>query len=84
METSALSLPTADIRAARRHAILYVFSASATFTVGSALVKALTAEFPVMEIVMFRSFVGFLMMLPMIIAPGGLSVLQDSPAAWAT
>jgi hypothetical protein len=54
METSAVSLAHADLREARRHAIIFVLSASATFTVGSPLVKALTAEFPVMEIVMFR------------------------------
>jgi drug/metabolite transporter (DMT)-like permease len=76
METSAVSLPAADLRAARRHAILYVLSASATFTVGSALVKALTADFPVLEIVMFRSLVGFLAMLPMIVRAGGLSALR--------
>jgi drug/metabolite transporter (DMT)-like permease len=76
MESSAVSLAHADLRAARRHAIIYVLSASATFTVGSALVKALTSEFPVMEIVMFRSIVGFLAMLPMIIRGGGLSVFK--------
>ena len=54
METSAISLATADLRAARRHAIIYVLSASATFTLGSAVVKALTADFPVLEIIMFR------------------------------
>ena len=66
METSALRLPAGDLRAARRHAILFVLSASATFTLGSALVKALAADFPVLEIVMFRSIIGFLLMLPMI------------------
>lgn len=76
METSALRLPAAELRAARRHAIIYVLSASATFTLGSALVKALTADFPVLEIVMFRSIVGFLAMLPMIIRGGGLTVLR--------
>ena len=76
MKSSAVSLAHADLRAARRHAIIYVLSASATFTVGSALVKALTSEFPVMEIVMFRSIVGFLAMLPMIIRGGGLSVFK--------
>ncbi|HEY7578633.1 MAG TPA: DMT family transporter [Acetobacteraceae bacterium] len=76
METSALRLPAADLRAARRHAILFVLSASATFTLGSALVKALTAEFPVLEIVMFRSIVGFLAMLPMIMRAGGLNALK--------
>jgi drug/metabolite transporter (DMT)-like permease len=75
METSALSLAAAALRASRRHAIVYVLAASATFTVGSALVKALTAEFPVLEIVMFRSVVAFVAMLPMIIRHGGLSAL---------
>ena len=54
METSVLRLPAADLRAARRHATLYVLSASARFTIGSAVVKALTADFLVLEIVMFR------------------------------
>jgi drug/metabolite transporter (DMT)-like permease len=75
METSALSLAAVALRAARQHAIVYVLAASATFTVGSALVKALTAEFPVLEIVMFRSVVAFVAMLPMIIRHGGLSAL---------
>jgi drug/metabolite transporter (DMT)-like permease len=75
METSAASLATASLRAARQHAIVYVLGASAFFTVGSALVKALTVDFPVLEIVMFRSAVGFLAMLPMIIRHGGLSAL---------
>src|SRR5579872_3663222 len=77
METSAMSLAHADLRAARRHAIIFVLSASATFTLGSALVKALTAEFPVLEIVMFRSIVGFLAMLPMLMRHGGLSALKS-------
>ena len=68
--------PAADLRAARRHAILYVLAASATFTLGSALVKALTVDFPVLEIVMFRSIVGFVAMLPMIVRGGGLSALK--------
>jgi drug/metabolite transporter (DMT)-like permease len=75
MEMSALSLAGAALRASRRHAIVYVLAASATFTLGSALVKALTAEFPVLEIVMFRSVVAFVAMLPMIIRHGGLSAL---------
>jgi drug/metabolite transporter (DMT)-like permease len=76
METSAVRLVGADLRAARRHAIVYVLSASATFTVGSALVKALTADFPVLEIVLFRSVVGFLAILPMIVRGGGLAALK--------
>ncbi len=77
MESSALRLPAADLRAARRHAIIYVLSASATFTLGSAVVKALTADFPVLEIVMFRSVVGFVAMLPMIVRSGGLAALKS-------
>ncbi|HKD76792.1 MAG TPA: DMT family transporter [Ktedonobacterales bacterium] len=76
METSVTSLGGADLRAARRHAILYVLSASAVFTLGSALVKALTRDFPILEIVMFRSAVGLLVMLPMIMRQGGFSVLK--------
>jgi drug/metabolite transporter (DMT)-like permease len=75
MESSAISLAPTDLRAARRHAIIFVLSASATFTLGSALVKALTVDFPVLEIVMFRSIVGFVAMLPMLIRHGGLSAL---------
>jgi drug/metabolite transporter (DMT)-like permease len=76
METSVLHLPAANLRAARRHAILFVLSASATFTLGSALVKALTADFPVLEIVVFRSIVGFIALLPMIVRHGGLAALK--------
>jgi len=76
METSALRLPAADLSAARRHAILFVLAASAVFTLGSALVKALATEIPVLEIVMFRSIVGFVAMLPMIVRAGGLAALK--------
>ena len=60
MEPSATSAAGTILRAARQHAILYVLAASAAFTVGSALVKALAADIPVLEIVMFRSIVGFM------------------------
>jgi drug/metabolite transporter (DMT)-like permease len=76
METSSLRLAAGKLRAARQHAILYVLAASAVFTLGSALVKALTVDFPVLEIVMFRSIVGFVAMLPMIMRGGGLSALK--------
>lgn len=74
METSA-AIVGPDPRLARRHAILCVLSASATFTIGSAVVKALTETFPVLEIVAFRSFVGFLALLPVLWRHGGLSAL---------
>jgi drug/metabolite transporter (DMT)-like permease len=74
METSAaLSVP--GPQAARRHAILCVLAASATFTVGAAVVKALTRHVPVLEIVMFRSLVGFLTMLPVLWRHGGIAAL---------
>jgi drug/metabolite transporter (DMT)-like permease len=76
METSSLRLAAGKLRAARQHAILYVLAASAVFTLGSALVKALTVDFPVLEIVMFRSIVGFVALLPMIVRGGGLSALK--------
>ncbi len=85
MGTSAAArLTGADLRAARRHAILYVLSASATFTVGSALVKALTADFPVLEIVMFRSIVGFMAMLPMIVAAAAAWPRSKPVGRWVT
>lgn len=74
METSA-AIAGADLRVARRHAITCVLSASATFTVGSAVVKALTVDFPIMEIVAFRSFVAFLALLPVLWRHGGLAAL---------
>ncbi len=74
METST-ALAGPDPRVARRHAITCVLSASATFAVGSAVVKALTADFPVLEIVAFRSFLAFLGMLPVLWRHGGLAAL---------
>jgi drug/metabolite transporter (DMT)-like permease len=74
METSA-AIAGPDLRVARRHAITCVLGASATFTVGSAVVKALTADFPVLEIVAFRSFVAFLALLPVLWRHGGFSAL---------
>jgi drug/metabolite transporter (DMT)-like permease len=74
METSA-AMAGPESRAARRHAVTCVLSASATFTIGSAVVKALTADFPVLEIVAFRSFVGFLALLPLLWRHGGLAAL---------
>lgn len=74
METSA-AIAGPDPRVARRHAITCVLSASATFTVGSAVIKALTAEFPVLEIVAFRSAMAFVALLPLLWRHGGISAL---------
>ncbi|MBN8928423.1 MAG: DMT family transporter [Rhodospirillales bacterium] len=61
--------------AARRHAIICVLSASATFSFGAAVVKALTESVPILEIVVARSLVGFLAMLPVLWRQGGLGAL---------
>jgi drug/metabolite transporter (DMT)-like permease len=74
METSA-AIAGPESRAARRHAITCVLSASATFTLSAAVVKALTADFPTLEIVAFRSFVAFLALVPMLARHGGLAAL---------
>jgi drug/metabolite transporter (DMT)-like permease len=76
MGTTAISGATAELRAARRHSILCVLSASATFTVGAAVVKSLTETLPVLEIVTFRSFIMFLAMLPLLRKAGGLAALR--------
>lgn len=68
-------LPATGLASARRHAIVCVLSASATFTLGSAMVKALTESVPLMEIVMARALVGFVAMLPVLWRQGGLSAL---------
>jgi hypothetical protein len=54
--------PAPDLRVAGRHAALGVLAVSAAFAIGCAAVKALTAEFPALEIAAFHSFVGFLTM----------------------
>ncbi|HUB11047.1 MAG TPA: DMT family transporter [Acetobacteraceae bacterium] len=74
MGTSSV-LAGRDRRAARRHAILCVLCASATFTLGSAVVKALTADIPIMEIVAFRGFIAFLALLPLLWRHGGIAAL---------
>lgn len=68
-------LPAAALRASRRHAIICVLSASATFSLGAAVVKALTESVPLLEIVMARSLVGFAAMLPVLWRQGGLRAL---------
>src|SRR5207237_3004518 len=60
----------------RQHTFIYILIVSATYTVGSAVENALTAQFPELEIVLFRSVVGFIAMLPMIARHGGLSALS--------
>ena len=65
-----------DQRAARRHAILCVLAASATFTLGAALIKTLTVTVPVFEIVMIRGYIAFLTMLPVLWRQGGFAAMK--------
>ena len=51
-------------RATRKRAILCVMAASALYTVSSALVKALAAEYPAVEMMFFRSLVVAVVLLP--------------------
>jgi drug/metabolite transporter (DMT)-like permease len=65
-----------DPRAARRHAIICVLSASATFSFGAAIIKALTENVPIFEIVMVRSYVAFLAMMPVLWRQGGWRAMK--------
>ena len=66
---------------ARHRAILFVLGSSGLFTVSSALVKLASPEVPVAELMLFRSLVAFLCMVPLIIRTGGWAVLQPR-APW--
>ena len=73
METSATLIASSALR---RHAILCVLGASACYSITGALVKAVSAEFPTAEIVLFRSFVAVLVTLPLLRRHGGLAALR--------
>ncbi len=60
----------------RRRAILCVLCSSACFTVAAALVKWVAPHVPVSEIVLFRSVVAALCLLPMLRAQGGWAALR--------
>ena len=83
MAEAVLPVPTAaaSVRAARRRAILCVLAASAIFSLGAAFVKALTESIPVIEIVMFRGYIGFLAMTPVLWRHGGLAALKTRQPA---
>jgi len=57
--------------AARRLAILSVLGSSAAYTVSAALVKAVAADFPTAEVVLFRSAVCAGVLLPLLLRRGG-------------
>ncbi len=66
---------TSDARA-RRRAILLVLGSSGLFTVTAALVKLAAPEVPVVEMMLFRSAVAGLFLLPLAVRAGGWSVLR--------
>lgn len=59
-----------------RRAIACVCAASACFAVASGIVKALAADIPTMEIVLFRSLVAAIVLLASLRGRGGFSVLR--------
>lgn len=65
-----------DEAKARRRAILYVLAASATFAVVGALVKAVVADFPTVQIVFFRSFFVAIVLTPVLWRQGGWRTLR--------
>ena len=74
---SELAVPAAPApRGGTRHAIACVCGASALFAFAGAAVKAVAVEIPTMEIVLFRSLVACLVLLPMLWRNGGLSALR--------
>jgi len=60
----------------RRRAILCVLGSSASFTVAAALVKFVAPHVPLSEIVLFRSLVAALCLLPLLRGQGGWSALR--------
>ena len=60
----------------RRRAILFVLASSGSFTITAALVKLAAPEVPVAEMMLFRSGVAFLSMLPLMARLGGWGLLR--------
>lgn len=75
---SDISLRRVRTAHGQRRAILCVCGASALFVIVGALVKAVAPVVPIMEIVLFRSLVGTLVMLPLLRGHGGLASLRTS------
>ena len=70
-------LPRAqDAARVRRRAILCVLGSSACFTLAAALVKYAAPHVPLSEIVLFRSLVAALCLLPLLRGQGGWASLQ--------
>ncbi len=60
----------------RRRAILCVLGSSGSFAVAAALVKTVAAEVPVIELVLFRSAIALLFVVPLIVQGGGWTVFR--------
>ncbi len=76
MGTSILTPPPRAGSATRRHAILCVMGSSACFAVSAALVKTIAGAMPVLEIMLFRSLVVALVVLPLLLRPGGWQAMR--------
>ena len=75
LQIDAAGCDQAEARA-RRRAILCVLGSSASFTLAAALVKFSAERIPVSEIVLFRSLVAALCLLPMLRSAGGWPALR--------
>ena len=65
-----------DLAQARRRAILLVLASSGSFTMAAALVKVAAPEIPTVELMLFRSFVALVLMVPWMLRAGGWAVLR--------
>jgi len=74
--TGSMTPPITTAARLRRRAILCVLGSSACFTVAAALVKFIAGAVPTSEIVLFRSAVAGICMIPLVIQGGGWSVLR--------
>ena len=75
MDKVVMPVPTRD---EVRRGILYIFLAVAAFSLVNALVKYAEADFPVTEVVFFRSTFALLFSLVLVARAGGLSVLRTN------
>jgi drug/metabolite transporter (DMT)-like permease len=67
-----------NLTATRQRAILCVTGAAGCFALSACLVKALGTAIPTIEVVLFRSLVAFLILIPVLARNGGLRALRTS------
>jgi drug/metabolite transporter (DMT)-like permease len=60
----------------KQRAIFCVLASSGSFAIAAALVKAIAPTIPTIEIMLFRSLVALLLMLPLLYRNGGLAALR--------